>query len=418
MNLPLNEDAENCLIGSFMASPQAVGCLMAERGVTADSFHHPGNRIISTVMLDSWRDGVAIDPFVLIATLKQRGLFEDAGGFDVLPKVTSVPTGANASQYLELVAETDQLRKIAILCHQKGQEAQTPGASPGGILTAIGEGITAMSSGGVKAVKSMKQHIFEKMERVQNGEESKSIISTGIEKLDRNSPLKRGDMPLISGERKAGKSIFSINIAVNVALSGLPVLYFSLEDRAEKVVDRMFAKVSKIPIVAHSVIAISEWQIQAMQSAAVKLAEAKLIIRDDVFDLMGMIAVIRQTKIKHPELPLAVIDYGQLVRVQLAKGASREQEVATISRTFRLLAMELDIAILLLCQLNKEGDTRESKALEQDCTAMWKVTHANPEDSGKRIIVIPFQRNGDSSIAFPVAFLGATARIEAFHDEV
>src|SRR5690606_35862480 len=137
-----------------------------------------------------------------------------------------------------------------------------------------------------------------------------------------------------------------------------------------------------------------------------------LSIRDDTYDVSGIQAVSRQEKAKHPDLSCIVIDYAQLIRVKVAKGASREVEVATVSRAIRLLAMELRVAILFLCQLNKEGETRESKSLEQDCTAMWKVNKT--ENERVREIEIPFQRNGESGVGFRLTYYGELSRFENY----
>lgn len=75
--------------------------------------------------------------------------------------------------------------------------------------------------------------------------------------------------------------------------------------------------------------------------------------------------------------------------------------------------MELELPLILLSQLNADGFTRESRALEQDATAMWKVG-VDPDEPNKRWIEIPWQRNGESNIRFPVTFLGYCARVENY----
>lgn len=68
-----------------------------------------------------------------------------------------------------------------------------------------------------------------------------------------------------------------------------------------------------------------------------------------------------------------VIDYIQLIKNK-GKFNSREQEVADITRTLKLLSLELNIPIIGLCQLNRNAtrqeptlaDLRESGAIEQD----------------------------------------------------
>lgn len=416
MTLPLNEDAETCLLASFMHDFQAVGCLLAERNITDEQFHHPSNRIIATVMLEAWRKGEKLDPTLLTTVLQQKGLYQQAGGYEVFTRVTSIPTAAMAVQYADIVQETDKLRRLAILCSSKAQEAVLLGAEPQSILSDLSGEISVISGGEKTVLKTMKQLIFEKLDRVQGNEDDKDIILTGIDKLDRNSPLKQGDMPILSGERKAGKSILSINIAVNNALRGEPVLYFSLEDKIPKVIDRIFAKVTKLPMDRHRVGSMTDWELRNLGPQSKILTELPLTIRDDIQDLQGIVGVIRQHKLRNPAMRLVFVDYAQLVTSPFIKGRGKEEEVANVSRTLRLLAMKLDVAIVLLCQVNKDGQARWSMGLEHDCTCKWHISHLEEPDNGKRMIGIPFQRNGDSDIAFPVAFLGSTCRIETLHE--
>lgn len=413
MNLPINIEAEDCLLSSFMCSFRAVGCILAERGVNPEMFHGPGNPVIASEMIGAWREGVELDAFLLLSRLRASGRLKDAGGESLFVKITQMPTAANVSQYIDIVLETDQLRRVAILCAEKGREAVLDGAEAHSIVSGLSEAITAIAGVKNKApTLSMKQLSQEKLRRIEGDEDDKDILVTGIQKLDYYSPLRMGDMPLISGERKSGKSILSLNIAMNLAERGHSGLYCSLEDKCSKVFDRMFARITKIPLGRHHVSGMAEREMQQIAVRLPKLAELPIDLRDDLHDLHAIVAVIRQKAAQDPKFKWAVVDYAQLVRTQARKGANKEEEVATISRTLRLLAIELNVAIILLCQLNKEGNARWSMGLEHDCTAMWKVVV--PEDhEGERHIEIPFQRNGDSQIMFKVAFMGSTCRIEA-----
>lgn len=263
---------------------------------------------------------------------------------------------------------------------------------------------------------SLSEAVNEKIERMERHEQDKGIVKTGIAKLDYHSPLWLADMPLIAGERKAGKSILALTIAVNVARQNIPVAYFSLEDSQRKVVDRLLSGISRVPLnVQDHVANMTQEEVGRSINAAAKLKSLPLTIYDDVFDLHAIIGKLREVKNKQ-NIGLAVVDYGQLVRVPTKKDRTREQEVAQASRAFRLIAMELEIPLILLSQLNENGFTRESRALEQDATAMWKVV-ADEDEPHKRWIEIPWQRNGDSNVRFPVTFIGSCARIENYQPE-
>lgn len=88
------------------------------------------------------------------------------------------------------------------------------------------------------------------------------------------------------------------------------------------------------------------------------------------------------------KLDLLIIDYLQLVR-NTGNFKSREQEVADISRTLKLLSLELEIPIIALCQLNRNAskseptlaDIRESGAIEQDADNVIFLYQENEEDS-------------------------------------
>jgi len=417
--LPQNIEAERCLLSCWMASPRDIGSRMIECGITPDYFLGGATNAIATALSAAWATGDGCDPSSLIVSLRSCGRLDEAGGAaTVLEIAGEAPIPSAFDRFAGPVIETHQLRQIFATCSQAAADAANGGNAAPGLLNGLGEAVARIGGASHKGTtKTLKQLLQEKLERMENSEPDTDRISTGIDKLDQESPLRLGDMPLISGERKAGKSIFALNIARTVAMEGLPVLYFSLEDRSPKVIDRLFAAQSEIPMIRHHSKTMVENEFERTVKAITALSTKQLFIRDDVFDLAAIVAVSRQMKAKLPALAMIVADYAQLIRCSLGKGANREQEVATVSRTLRLLSMELNVALLLLCQLNKEGDTRESKALEQDATAMWKISHTEGEEQGKRLLVIPWQRNGESGIAFPISFRGHIARIDNLSHE-
>jgi replicative DNA helicase len=269
----------------------------------------------------------------------------------------------------------------------------------------------------VKARQSMSELVQEKINRMENGIEE-AVVKTGLKELDLRSPLWPSDMPLISGERKVGKSMLATTITTNVARWGIPVAYFSLEDSAHKLIDRLLSGISRVSMVKQlNVKSLSESEMKASSDAALVLSALPIYLYDDLFDLDHIIAEARQTRTTR-KIGLIVVDYAQLIRTPEHKGRNREQEVAHISRSLRLLSLELQIPLLLLSQLNEQGRSRESRALEQDATASWKMRLDDDEEiKNMRWIDIEWQRNGDSNIKFPVTFLGYCARVENYQEE-
>jgi len=92
---------------------------------------------------------------------------------------------------------------------------------------------------------------------------------------------------------------------------------------------------------------------------------------------------------------LVVVDYLQLLEAA-DKRASRQEQVGAISRHMKLLSRELDVAVVVLAQLNRGpsarldsrprmADLRESGQIEQDSDAVI-LLHAGSEDVGGSMV--------------------------------
>lgn len=410
--LPHSEEAESAALACVLMDPQHVLAKCAERKITPAHFYLPGNELMFAGMVSIWTRGANVDLATIAAELGPN--FANAGGPVRIMELETFGAVLSAiNDYLTIIQDRFTLRKVVEIGRNSALEAAEHGADGKNVLAGLLSALEGISVSGPKRPPTMKELLMEKFKRLERDEDQSDRIETGFPKLDRQSPLKRGLMPLLTGERKAGKSMFALNVAVNVAeMKRHRVLYFSLEDPASEVIDRVMARMCKIPIIRHDKHSMSEIEMNQMQRSAQEMALMPMDIRDDSFDLMSIVSATRQYKAQYPDLGLVVVDYAQLVRVPTTKGQNREQEVATVSRTLRLLSMDLKVALLLLCQINKDGETRESKALEQDCTAMWKVTTPDVEKPSEKLLYIPFQRNGESNIAVPLLFQGHIANFE------
>ena len=128
-----------------------------------------------------------------------------------------------------------------------------------------------------------------------------------------------------------------------------------------------------------------------------------------------------------PNLRLLVVDYLQLMGSD-ENTFKREEMLSTISRTLKQLALELEIPVIALAQLNRDvekrenkrpmlSDIRESGALEQDADAVWMLYRASyyadqPADAreaDETEIIIRKNRQGPIGTA-KVGFIAAETR--------
>ena len=161
------------------------------------------------------------------------------------------------------------------------------------------------------------------------------------------------------------------------------------------------------------------------------LAEAKVFIDDTAsIGVLEMRAKARRLKAEHG-LHLVVIDYIQLMQGR-GRFESRQAEIASISRSLKGLAKELNVPIVALSQLSRASETRsdhrpqlsdlrESGALEQDADVVMFIYRAeqyrdpdgnpNTEEAGTAEIIIGKQRNGPIGTV-KLAFIKEHTRFE------
>lgn len=419
---PHSVEAEQGTLGSMLVDPKNTIPEVVEK-ISEEYFYVPAHRTMYQELIALHEKGQAIDMITLTNYLRDKGALDSIGGASFVTNLfLFVPTSANVQYYLDILRDKYLLRQVIAAGTESVRRAYEEQDEVGGLLDEIVLKFQAIPDVGLTEVDtSIRPLVISKIEHMENGIPDEDIIPTGLIDLDAKSPLKRGDMPLIMGKRKSGKSVLALTIAQNVARNGMGVLYFSLEDRSSKPVDRLIAGATRIAMWKNHISKLDEEEVATWMSGASKLMDFPIWIRDDAFDLSKISAITRQVNRKQkaahqadknqPELVLVIVDYAQLVRGRTTNKSTREQEVSSVSRTLRLLAMETNLAICVLSQLNKDGESRESKALEQDATAGWKIEF-NEEDPKVRSLYIPWQRNGDSGALVNVAFIGEIARFE------
>lgn len=184
------------------------------------------------------------------------------------------------------------------------------------------------------------------------------------------------------------------------------VLVISLEMPASQIIDRLVARLGNVSLRSLAEGVKTEGEMTGMQKALNVLHKSDLIIRDDLYDIGSICSVARAMSKTTMGLRVLFVDYIQLVRCELGKDATREREVAEVSRSLRLLGLELGCLVIGITQLNEQGKARESRAIQQDATCIMAI-EIDGEESRK--VSIPFQRNGPCGVSTHLRFNGRTA---------
>jgi replicative DNA helicase len=230
--------------------------------------------------------------------------------------------------------------------------------------------------------------------RVQSGLSPITGVPTGIPSLDKNTlGLQPGTLVVLAARPSVGKTAFALNIASHAATKhSKKVAFFSLEMPSDQLALRLLASEAKLDWRRLSQGQLSTYDWQKIATHADRVGAASLWLDDNfVLTPIELRSKCRKLKRENGGLDLVVIDYLQLMHAPSDRSSqSREQEIATISRSLKALAKEIECPIVALSQLNRSvekrkgeppmlSDLRESGAIEQDADVVMFL-HRSEED--------------------------------------
>lgn len=363
--MPQNEELERNVLGCCLAERNSCEVIMDMLLVT--DFRSEANQTIYQSLINLKEKGIAIDLLTCEDELKRMGRLDAIGGINYLTEVfISVTSTANVEYYGLLLQETAIRREII--------EQLTK--------------YTSLAFGGEKYASELIFELVGKLELINRIREKPESIGdlyrkildsgeiegmkTGFSKLDQITNGLWGYVVLAAGPGE-GKSVFSLNIARNVAMRGIPVILFSLEMKKAEIIFRLMS--DEMSLSVRDVMANKYSMDKALRSY---IPELPLHIFDDGSLTVDDMAAICKGLFKQQK-GLIIIDYLQLLTGGNGrKFGTRENEVAYISRKIKQLQMDLDTPILALSQLSRDkqrkfyqlSDLRESGAIEQDANGV------------------------------------------------
>ena len=417
---PNNVEAEESVIGSMMLSGEAIAAVVEI--VKAPDFYRPAHQRIFEAVLAIYARGEPVDAITAVEELKRRGGLDEVGGaLAVYNLVESVPTPASAAYYARIVADNALLRRLIEAASRIMAAAYSIPDDPKKAADEAETLIYAVARQNEKEevvrMRDLVDDSLLQLEHIQQRDSAFAGIPTGFHDLDELlSGLQAGNLIIVAARPGVGKSSLVTNLARNVAMGdhvhpGSSVVMFSLEMSRFEIGMRLLCAESKVPWdkIRAARVAAEDWT--HIVEAAEVLHEAPLFIVDSGnVSIVDIRAKARRLKSKG-NLGLIIVDYLQLMSGHM-RTESRQQEVAEISRSLKLLAKELEIPVVAVSQLNRNPETRadkrpqlsdlrESGSLEQDADiVMFIHRDDSSEDLAKKNvadIIVAKHRNGPTA---------------------
>ena len=377
---PHNTDAERSVLGSAMLNKDALFDVIEI--VSPDDFYNKANQEIFSAMRDMYNTGKACDIVTVTEELKKRGTLAASGGSAYISALTSeIPSTVNAAEYARIIAEEAALRRLIQASEEIRESCFDQKDTSEDIMDDAEKKIFAIAESGQKRdYTSVKDVMFTDMDIIsKRSMQSGSLtgVTSGFRDLDNKlGGFQKSDLIIVAARPGMGKTAFALNVALNAAeKGGANVLIFSMEMSKEQLGQRLIAMKANVDMedISKGNVQGDKWR--EIIVASETIGQCNINIDDtphpSVYEIRNKCRRMKANQ----GLDLIVVDY---LGLMIEKADNVVQEVSQLTRSFKLLAREMDCPVILLSQLSRTpdqrvnnhrpvlSDLRDSGSIEQD----------------------------------------------------
>ena len=410
--------AEQATIGAMMQSTKALTEIVD--AVTEDDFYVMKHATIFSTIVDMYTAGHPVDAATVAIELDRRSKLRNIGGAPYLTDlIQSCPQPRSGAFYARAVAEKAVRRRLEMFGIRCQELAHTGQADDIDEVIGQAERFLKEVNAPKERVMSFSDLIDEWKEWV---EDEPDVILTPWTKVNEilSGGLHKGRLYIFAGRPGMGKSISALNIVGDACGRQMKSsIVFSLEMPKHEVMSRILAAGAEVNIQQIIRRNMRDETVERIKDYYKKNLDMKLYIEDR--SNITVEQIVAQARAIN-DLDMVVVDYVGLVKAS-DKKAKRNEQIAHVSRTLKVLAKELNVAVVLAAQLNRQSidpktgkaripvlaDLGESGALEADADAVLFLHRPEPDD-GTLDVVIAKNRSGMTGVV-SLIFFGNQARM-------
>lgn len=445
---PHSMEAEESVLGSILVHPRKF-MDVTEHIPSAGAFYHPAHGAIYEAMLELDGAGKPIDVVTVAEQMRQMEIWDklqSSGGADFLTELMSkVVTAENVGYHAQIVAGRSLMRGVIAVAAQIQAEGYAEESEPAAFIADAERRMFELTmtghAGKLEQARVVMARFLKIVEQRFNSKSAVTGFPTGIEKFDSmTAGLQPGHLIIIGGRPSMGKTSVAFNWVVNGCIhGGLPGLILSFEVSKEEAIEKLVCIDGRIDTEKMRVGALDSPAWVRLSMAGSRMAVAPLLIDDMGATLTEIRSKARrwrmdkevwaprkrkvrkldgsgwEDRIVEPDMGILVIDYLQMVSAGGTdnRDENRAIELGKVSRGFKMLARELRVPVVAICQLGRQveqradkhpllADLKESGAIEQDADEVcgiyrdevYSKEDCKPEDRGVMEIDLLKQRNG------------------------
>lgn len=428
--LPSSEESEQVLLGATLLDNDVFETIYRE--IVVEDFYSPLHRRIYGAMVELFETQQLIDPIKIGEILKREGSLESVGG---IGNITDLAFGLphnikNIDEYIKLVKGHSVSRALLRICNT-ASGAVLHGQDPIASILEDMEAQVLNASTKLHSESKVESKAFFSLSDItpslytqfQNYHDNVSTgVRTGMDEVDEmldGGGLQPGGLYVVAGGEKVGKTSVALDWAYDIAAKqGFHVPIVTLEMSKETLAKRLFSAHTGIPYYMFRP-GLYDAPGASMYSKAIdglqSFANIPISIADKLYSFDQIARhcrrMVEQGHKSGKLVGAIIIDYLQILQV-LGKTMGRTEEVAKISRSLKVLSSELEVPLIVLSNLNRDGlgegqepdakNLRDSGTIAFDAEALFFIHNPSyvpgkpyePKEITDMNLILSRQRNG------------------------
>lgn len=377
----------------------------------AEDFYMSAHQIIYSAIKKLFLNGQDINLTQLIETM-DKDRIKEAGGISYVTELMVNGLKISPLQYVKILKEKSYRRSaIKAMKHAINNLYDEKTHSSDEIEKVM---TTLMSRNENRNMVSkdsalLNRTVDEIQERVKWGNIIPGMKS-GIDSIDKNiGGFVRGELDIISGRPSMGKTMFTLNIGDGLCRNGYKVFMCELEMTEKAIGMRRLSYSAMVEVEKMKFGRLTDEEISRIIAAQSEISERDSMYTDcsPYQDLLSIRIKAKSLKAMYG-LDVIIIDHLSLMNIP--KGQTRDAAIGEVTRGLKILAKELDVCVILICQLSRAveqrndkrpmlSDLRESGNIEQDADMvmfLYRDEYYNKytKDRGIMECIIGKHRNG------------------------
>lgn len=420
---PQSLDMEEAVLGALMVDQEAYA-LVAEL-LKPESFYDKRNQLVFKAIQELSVEQRPVDIMTIQEQLERNGELEEVGGAPYIMQINmKIGSSAHIEYHAKVIAQKALARQLITFSSYVQTNAYDPTMDVKDLMQEAEAQLYAISQQNMKKdytqIDPVMGQVFDMIHKAAAQKDGMSGIPTGFEKLDKiTNGWQKSDLIIIAARPSMGKTAFALSMVKRMAVDyRIPVAVFSLEMSNQQLVQRLLVNVTEISgeKLRSGQLLPHEWD--QLDARSRQLMGAPIYVDDTPALTNFELRTKARRLVREHGVQAIMIDYLQLMHAKGLNINSRQEEVAAVSQSLKGLAKELNIPVIALAQLNREGekregfdakrpllsDLRDSGSIEQDADIVCfihrpeyyrldKDDHGN-DWRGKAMFIIAKHRNG------------------------